>query len=382
MIYPNIPQNPNFSSGPCAKYKNWSLNKLSGALLGRSHRSKNGKVKLKKCIEETKSLLNLPSEYLLGILPGSNTGAFEIALWNFLGSRQVDILAWESFGYDWVNDITNQLKLSETRVFKAEYGQIPDFKKVNFKNDVIFTWNGTTSGVCLPDAHWIENHREGLTICDGTSAIFAVDIDWSKIDIFTFSWQKALGGEGAHGMIILSPRAIDHINKFTPSWPMPKLFNLKKNNKLNLGIFEGLTINTPSMLAVEDWLTIIDWANSNGGLDYLKLKTKENFEIINNFCAQKDWIDFLAIDKLYRSNTSVCLKIVDPWFNSLNEMAQKKYLDKFLLFLEDHNAAFDIKSYRTAPLGLRIWCGPTVEKDDLKLLTEWLSLSWREIYKK
>ncbi len=382
MKYPNIPQNPNFSSGPCAKYKNWSLNKLSSALLGRSHRSKNGKVKLKKCIEKTKSLLNLPSEYLLGILPGSNTGAFEIALWNFLGSRQVDILAWESFGYDWVNDITNQLKLSETRVFKAEYGQIPDFEKVNFKNDVIFTWNGTTSGVCLPDAHWIENHREGLTICDGTSAIFAVDIDWSKIDIFTFSWQKALGGEGAHGMIILSPRAIDHINKFTPSWPMPKLFNLKKNNKLNLGIFEGLTINTPSMLAVEDWLTIIDWANSNGGLDYLKLKTKENFEIINNFCAQKDWIDFLAIDQLYRSNTSVCLKIVDPWFNSLNEMAQKKYLDKFLLFLEDHNAAFDIKSYRTAPLGLRIWCGPTVEKDDLKLLTEWLSLSWKEIYKK
>ena len=216
MIYPNTPQNPNFSSGPCAKYKNWSLDKLSGALIGRSHRSKNGKKKLKICIEETKSLLNLPSEYLLGILPGSNTGAFEIALWNFLGSRKVDILAWESFGYDWVNDITNQLKLSETKVLKAEYGLIPDYKKVNFKNDVVFTWNGTTSGVCLPNAKWIENDREGLTICDGTSAIFAVNIDWQKIDIFTFSWQKALGGEGAHGMIILSPRAVDHINKFTP----------------------------------------------------------------------------------------------------------------------------------------------------------------------
>ena len=382
MIYPNIPQNPNFSSGPCAKYKNWSLDKLSGALIGRSHRSKNGKKKLKICIEDTKSLLNLPSDYLLGILPGSNTGAFEIALWNFLGSRQVDILAWESFGYDWVNDITNELKLSETNVLKAEYGLIPDYKKVNFKNDVVFTWNGTTSGVCLPNANWIENDREGLTICDGTSAIFAVDIDWQKIDIFTFSWQKALGGEGAHGMIVLSPRAVDHINKFTPSWPMPKLFNLKKNNKLNLGIFEGLTINTPSMLVVEDWLTIIDWANSNGGLEYLKLKTKGNFEIINKFCSQNDWIDFLAPNKLYRSNTSVCLKFIDPWFNSLNDKTQNQYLDKFLSFLEDHNAAFDIKSYRTAPLGLRIWCGPTVEKDDLKLLTEWLSLSWRGIYKK
>ena len=382
MIYPNIPQNPNFSSGPCAKYKNWSLDKLSGALIGRSHRSKYGKKKLKICIEETKSLLNLPGEYLLGILPGSNTGAFEIALWNFLGLRQVDILAWESFGYDWVNDITNQLKLSKTKVLKAEYGLIPDYKKVNFKNDVVFTWNGTTSGVCLPNANWIENDREGLTICDGTSAIFAVDIDWKKIDIFTFSWQKALGGEGAHGMIILSPRAVDHINKFTPSWPMPKLFNLKKNNKLNLGIFEGLTINTPSMLVVEDWLTIIDWANSNGGLEYLKLKTKENFEIINKFCSQNGWIDFLAPNKLFRSNTSVCLKFIDPWFTSLNEKSQNQYLDKFLSFLEDHNAAFDIKSYRTAPLGLRIWCGPTVEKDDLKLLTEWLSLSWREIYKK
>ena len=382
MIYPNIPQNPNFSSGPCAKYKNWSLDKLSGALIGRSHRSKNGKKKLKICIEDTKSLLNLPSNYLLGILPGSNTGAFEIALWNFLGSRQVDILAWESFGYDWVNDIINELKLSETNVLKAEYGLIPDYKKVNFKNDVVFTWNGTTSGVCLPNANWIENDREGLTICDGTSAIFAVDIDWQKIDIFTFSWQKALGGEGAHGMIVLSPRAVDHINKFTPSWPMPKLFNLKKNNKLNLGIFEGLTINTPSMLVVEDWLTIIDWANSNGGLEYLKLKTKGNFEIINKFCSQNDWIDFLAPNKLYRSNTSVCLKFIDPWFNSLNDKTQNQYLDKFLSFLEDHNAAFDIKSYRTAPLGLRIWCGPTVEKDDLKLLTEWLSLSWRGIYKK
>ncbi|MFL2813447.1 MAG: phosphoserine transaminase [Candidatus Puniceispirillales bacterium] len=382
MKYPNIPQNPNFSSGPCAKYKNWSLDKLSGALIGRSHRSKNGKKKLKICIEGTKSLLNLPSEYLLGILPGSNTGAFEIALWNFLGSRQVDILAWESFGHDWVNDITNQLKLSKTKVLKAEYGLIPDLKKVNFKNDVVFTWNGTTSGVCLPNANWIENNREGLTICDGTSAIFAVDIDWQKIDIFTFSWQKALGGEGAHGMIILSPRAVDHINKFTPLWPMPKLFNLKKNNKLNLGIFEGVTINTPSMLVVEDWLTIIDWANSNGGLEYLKLKTKENFQVINKFCNQNDWIDFLAPNKLFRSNTSVCLKFIDPWFNSLNEKTQNQYLDKFLSFLEDHNAAFDIKSYRTAPLGLRIWCGPTVEKDDLKLLTEWLSLSWRGIYKK
>ena len=382
MKLPISPLNPNFSSGPCAKHRDWSLDKIKLDTIGRSHRSTIGKNQLKLCIEETKKLLNLPKNYLLGILPGSDTGAFEIALWNVLGLRKIDILAWESFGYDWVNDITNELKLSDSRVFQAPYGNIPDFKQINFENDVVFTWNGTTSGVSLPNTSWIDPLREGLTICDATSAIFTIDIDWSKIDILTFSWQKALGGEGGHGMIVLSPRAVSHIDNYKPSWPIPKLFNLKKNNKINLGIFDGLTINTPSMIAVEEWLSIIEWARSNGGLNYLKSKTMENFEIIKNFCDQNDWIDFLAESESFRSKTSVCLKFIDPWFLSLNETEKIGYINKFLKILEDNNAAYDIKNYRTAPLGLRIWCGPTVEKDDLKLLSEWLSFGWEKIYKK
>ena len=382
MKLPILPLNPNFSSGPCAKHRDWSLDKIKLDTIGRSHRSTIGKNQLKLCIDETKKLLNLPKDYLLGILPGSDTGAFEIALWNVLGLRKIDILAWESFGYDWVNDITNELKLSDSRVFQAPYGNIPDFKQINFENDVVFTWNGTTSGVCLPNTSWIDPLREGLTICDATSAIFTIDIDWSKIDILTFSWQKALGGEGGHGMIVLSPRAVSHIDNYKPSWPIPKLFNLKKNNKINLGIFDGLTINTPSMIAVEEWLSIIEWARSNGGLHYLKSKTMENFEIIKNFCDQNDWIDFLAESESFRSKTSVCLKFIDPWFLSLNENEKIGYINKFLKILEDNNAAYDIKNYRTAPLGLRIWCGPTVEKDNLKLLSEWLSFGWEKIYKK
>ena len=382
MKLPILPLNPNFSSGPCAKHRDWSLDKIKLDTIGRSHRSTIGKNQLKLCIDETKKLLNLPKDYLLGILPGSDTGAFEIALWNVLGLRKIDILAWESFGYDWVNDITNELKLSDSRVFQAPYGNIPDFKQINFENDVVFTWNGTTSGVCLPNTSWIDPLREGLTICDATSAIFTIDIDWSKIDILTFSWQKALGGEGGHGMIVLSPRAVSHIDNYKPSWPIPKLFNLKKNNKINFGIFDGLTINTPSMIAVEEWLSIIEWARSNGGLNYLKSKTMENFEIIKNFCDQNDWIDFLAESESFRSKTSVCLKFIDPWFLSLNENEKIGYINKFLKILEDNNAAYDIKNYRTAPLGLRIWCGPTVEKDNLKLLSEWLSFGWEKIYKK
>ena len=382
MKLPILPLNPNFSSGPCAKHRDWSLDKIKLDTIGRSHRSTIGKNQLKLCIDETKKLLNLPKDYLLGILPGSDTGAFEIALWNVLGLRKIDILAWESFGYDWVNDITNELKLSDSRVFQAPYGNIPDFKQINFENDVVFTWNGTTSGVSLPNTSWIDPLREGLTICDATSAIFTIDIDWSKIDILTFSWQKALGGEGGHGMIVLSPRAVSHIDNYKPSWPIPKLFNLKKNNKINFGIFDGLTINTPSMIAVEEWLSIIEWARSNGGLHYLKSKTMENFEIIKNFCDQNDWIDFLAESESFRSKTSVCLKFIDPWFLSLNETEKIGYINKFLKILEDNNAAYDIKNYRTAPLGLRIWCGPTVEKDDLKLLSEWLRFGWEKIYKK
>ena len=377
-----LPLNPSFSSGPCPKYLGWSLNNIKLKTIGRSHRSKIGKNYLKHCIEETKNLLNLPNDYILGILPGSDTGAFEIALWNILGSRKVDILAWESFGYDWVNDITNELKILDTRIFRAPYGKISDLDQVNFNNDVVFTWNGTTSGVCLPDVNWIDPSREGLTICDATSAIFTVDIDWLKIDVLTFSWQKALGGEGGHGMIVLSPKAISHIDSYKPSWPIPKLFNLKKNNKLNLDIFDGLTINTPSMVAVEEWLSIMEWAKSNGGLKYLKSKTIENFQIIEDFCKKNNWIDFLAESESYRSKTSVCLKFIDPWFLSLEETKKIENVDKFLYILESNKAAYDIKHYRTAPLGLRIWCGPTVEKSDLKILTQWLSYVWEKICKK
>ena len=267
------PLNPSFSSGPTAKFKGWSLSELNNSLIGRSHRSSDGKLKLKKCIEETKQLLKLPDDFLLGILPGSNTGTFEIALWNSVGIKDIDVLVWDSFGNDWANDISKQLKLPNVNIIKEEYGSLPDLNKVNFQNDVVFTWNRTTSGVCLPNAVWIHYNREGLTICDATSAVFAYEIDWAKIDILTFSWQKALGGEGAHGMLVLSPNAIKRINEHEPEWPMPKLFNLKKDGKLNFDIFNGLTVNTPSLLLVEDWLVIICWSNSNGGMDFLLQKT-------------------------------------------------------------------------------------------------------------
>ena len=382
MNYPKIPNNPNFSSGPCSKFNGWSINNLGNSFLGRSHRSKEGKLRLQNAINETGELLKLPKDYILGIVPGSDTGALEIALWNILGQRGVDVLAWDSFGSDWVNDIVHQLSLSNTRVLKAEYGLIPNLKSVNFSNDVVFTWNGTTSGVCIPDADWIDKNREGLTICDATSAVFAMDINWKKIDVASFSWQKALGGEAAHGMLVLSPRAIKRINEHTPKWPVPKLFNLKKKGKLDLGIFEGLTINTPSMLVVEDWINIIKWANSKGGLNFLKKKTKENFNIVSKFCEKNNWIDFLAEDKLTRSSTSVCLKIIDPWFSSLNEFEQNEFVSKLIKDLEDRRVAFDIKSYRTAPLGLRIWCGPTIEQNDLICLMECLKYSWESLGKK
>ena len=382
MIEPIKPLNPSFSSGPTAKFKGWSLSELNNSLIGRSHRSSDGKLKLKKCIEETKQLLKLPNDFLLGILPGSNTGAFEIALWNSLGIKDIDVLVWDSFGNDWANDISEQLKLTNLNIIKEEYGSLPDLNKVNFQNDVVFTWNGTTSGVCLPNADWIPYNRQGLTICDATSAVFAYEIDWTKIDILTFSWQKALGGEGAHGMLVLSPKAVKRINNYEPKWPMPKLFNLKKDGKLNLQIFNGLTINTPSLLLVEDWLSIIKWAISNGGMDFLKQKTQENYEVFKKFCSENMWIDFLAENEIYRSKTSVCLKIIDPWFCSLEKNEQEKKMENLISYLEENNVAFDIKSYRTAPLGLRIWCGPTVEKLDLEYLTKWLQFGWESIYKK
>ena len=310
------PQNQYFSSGPCAKFSTWNANILSNALIGRSHRSKEGRIILKSVIQNTKRILQIPDDYILAIVPGSDTGAIEIALWNLLGPKGVDVLAWDSFGLDWVNDVVNQLKLLDVNVLESGYGKIPNLENVNFKRDVVFTWNGTTSGVCIPNVNWIDKMREGLTICDATSAVFAMDIDWDCVDVTTFSWQKALGGEAAHGMIILSPRAVKRINSFTPSWPIPKLFNLKKNGKLNQEIFEGLTINTPSMLAIEDWIAALKWVDKNGGLKVLQKKSVENFRIIRDFCIKNEWIDFLAIEESTRSTTSVCLKVIDNLLDS------------------------------------------------------------------
>ena len=373
------PSNPNFSSGPCSKNYLWKIQNLSNAFTGRSHRSKEGKNRLYKLIELTKEVLEIPNDYLLGIVPGSDTGAIEIALWNFLGERGVDVLAWDSFGLDWVDDIVKQLKLKDTNVFKADYGQLPDFKKINFLNDIIFTWNGTSSGVCIPDTDWIDDKRKGLTICDATSAVFAMDIDWKKIDVCTFSWQKALGGEAAHGVIILSPKAVNRINGFTPLWPIPKLFNLKKKGILNLGIFRGITINTPSMIAVEDCLDALKWAQNSGGLSGLITKSKNNLNEVRKFCRKNDWIDFLSAKQTTISRTSVCLKIVDTWFLDLDEKNKRYTIKRFCDFLSINKVAFDIEGYRSAPPGIRIWCGPTIETEDVKLLMPWLNKAWQNI---
>ena len=375
------PQNKYFSSGPCAKFSTWNTNILSNALIGRSHRSKEGKTILKSVIQNTKRVLQIPDDYILAIVPGSDTGAIEIALWNLLGPKGVDVLAWDSFGLDWVNDVVNQLRLSDVNVLESDYGGIPNLKNVSSKRDVVFTWNGTTSGVCIPNVNWIDKKREGLTICDATSAVFAMDIDWDCVDATTFSWQKALGGEAAHGMIVLSPRAVKRINSFTPSWPIPKLFNLKKNGKLNQEIFEGLTINTPSMLAIQDWTAALKWVDENGGLKVLQNKSVENFGIIKEFCRKNEWIDFLATEESTRSITSVCLKFIDSWFISLNEHDQRKKIKYFCKALEIEGVAFDIEGYRSAPPGIRIWCGPTIEPLDLRLLMPWLFWAWNETLK-
>ena len=370
------PANPCFSSGPCAKRPGWIPSVLKDASLGRSHRAKLGKAKLKLAIDLTREVLGVPGEYRIGITPGSDTGAVEMALWTLLGARGVDILAWESFGEGWVTDVVKQLKLEGVRTLNASYGELPSLAEVNFDNDVVFTWNGTTSGVRVPNGDWIAADRKGLTICDATSAAFAQALDWPKLDVVTFSWQKVLGGEAAHGVIILSSRAVERLETYTPPWPLPKLFRLTKGGKLTAAFFEGETINTPSMLCVEDYLDALDWAKSLGGLTALFARADANANVIANWVAETPWIDFLARAPETRSNTSVCLKVVDPAVTALPADAQAAFAKALASLLEKEKVAFDIGAYRDAPPGLRIWCGATVETADVEVLTRWLDYAF------
>jgi phosphoserine aminotransferase len=363
---------PHFSSGPCAKRPGWSLSALTDAPLGRSHRSKIGKAKLKRAIDLTREVLEVPADYRIGIVPGSDTGAVEMALWSLLGARAVTVLAWESFGEGWVSDIVKELKLKNTTVLKAPYGELPDLGKVDPGSDVVFTWNGTTSGVRVPNADWIAADRQGIVICDATSACFAQALDWRKLDVVTFSWQKALGGEAGHGMLILSPRAVERLETYTPPRPLPKVFRLTKGNKLNHGIFDGETINTPSMLCVEDYLDALGWAKSVGGLKALIARADANAKVIADWVAVTPWIEFLAKDPANRSNTSVCLKVVDPAVGRLPAEGQAAFVKGMAAALEKEGIAYDIDAYRDAPAGLRIWCGSTVERADVEALTLWL----------
>jgi len=366
------PVNPHFSSGPCAKRPGWSLQALTDAALGRSHRAKIGKAKLKRAIDLTREVLEVPAGYKIAIVPASDTGAVEMALWSLLGARLVTMLAWESFGEGWVGDVVKELKLKDVTTLKAPYGELPDLSKVDPASDVVFTWNGTTSGVRVPNADWIAADRKGLTICDATSAAFAQRLDFPKLDVVTFSWQKALGGEAAHGMLILSPRAVERLETHKPAWPMPKIFRLTKGGKLNAGIFEGETINTPSMLCVEDYLDTLQWAKSAGGLNGLIARADANSKVIANWVARTPWIAHLAKEPATRSNTSVCLNIVDPAVAALPAEGQWAFVKDLVAMLEKEGVAYDIATHRDAPPGLRIWCGATVERADLEVLTQWL----------
>jgi phosphoserine aminotransferase len=370
------PTVPHFSSGPCAKRPGWSLQNLTGAFLGRSHRAKAGKAKLKRAIELTREVLHVPADYRIGIVPASDTGAVEMALWSLLGPRPVTLLAWESFGEGWVNDVIKELKIKDVTTLKAAYGELPDLTKVDPGSDVVFTWNGTTSGVRVPNADWIAADRAGLTICDATSAAFAQPLEWGKLDVVTFSWQKALGGEAAHGMLILSPRAVARLESYTPPWPVPKIFRMTKGGKLIEGIFQGETINTPSMLCVEDYLDALEWAKSAGGLAALRARADGNAGVIAAWVGRTKWIDFLARDPAIRTNTSVCLKVVDPAVSRLAADAQAAFVKGIAAALEKEAVAYDIDAYRDAPPGLRIWCGSTVERADIEALTLWLDWAY------
>ena len=373
-----LPLNPRFSSGPCSKRPGWSPDALKGALTGRSHRSKEGKARLGLAIEKTRALLGLPDGYHVGIMPGSDTGAFEAAMWSLLGSRGVDVLAWEAFGKIWVVDILRELKIENARALEADYGVLPDLSAVDFSRDVVFTWNGTTAGVRVPNGDWIPDDREGLTLVDATSAIFAQPIDWAKTDVVTYSWQKVLGGEGAHGVLILSPRAVARLESTVPRWPLPKLFRLTKKGKLDAAIFEGETINTPSMLCVEDYLDALSWAESVGGLAGLMARADANARVLFDWIERTPWVENLARDRATWSNTGVCLKIVDPAITALSDAEQAAFAKRIVSRLEAEGAALDFGSYRDAPAGLRVWTGATVETADVEALTPWLDWAFAE----
>lgn len=376
------PSNPCFSSGPCAKRPGWDIGCLKDALVGRSHRSKPAKSRIDEVIKLSREILGVPQDYFIGIVPASDTGAVEMALWSLLGKRGVDVLAWESFGSGWVSDIVKQLKLDDVRVFEAEYGKLPNLSAVNFERDVVFTWNGTTSGVKVPDGKWISDDRQGLTICDATSAVYAMDVPWKKLDVITYSWQKVMGGEGAHGILVLSPRAVERLENYTPAWPMPKLFRMTKGGKFEKSIFEGSTINTPSMLCIEDALDGLKWAKKVGGLKALIKRSEDNLKAISEWVKGSGWADFLAEEKNTVSNTSICLKITDSWYSALSAEEQATFAKELVSLLEKEDVAYDIGAYRDAPAGLRIWGGATVENKDIKILLSWLDWAFSELKQK
>ncbi len=369
---------PHFASGPCAKRPGWSLQGLTDALLGRSHRSKAGRAKLKRVVDLTREILGVPHDYRIAIVPASDTGAVEMAMWSLLGARPVTMLAWESFGEGWLTDVVKHLRLKDVTLLQSAYGELPDLTRVDPATDVVFTWNGTTSGVRVPDARWIAADRQGLTICDATSAAFAQPLDWPKLDVVTFSWQKVLGGEAAHGMLVLSPRAVERLESYQPAWPLPKLFRMTKGGKLNQGIFEGETINTPSMLCVEDYLDTLKWAKSIGGLDALTARADANTKVIADWVARTSWVDFLAREPKTRSNTSVCLTVVDQAVVALPTDRQGAFAKALGAAVEKEGVAYDIAYYRDAPPGLRIWCGATVDASDVEALTPWLDWAFAQ----
>ncbi len=373
------PKNPCFSSGPCAKRPGWTLHALDGALLGRSHRAKPGRAKIDEVVERSRALLGIPKEYRVAIVPASDTGAIEMAMWSLLGQRGVDVLSWESFGEGWATDVAKQLKLADLRLTRAEYGALPDLAQVDTDRDVVFTWNGTTSGVCVPNGDWIKRDRQGLTLCDATSAAFAMELPWDKLDVATWSWQKALGGEAAHGMLVLSPRAVARLESYTPPWPLPKIFRLTSKGKFAEGIFKGETINTPSLLAIEDAIDGLKWAEAVGGRPALIARAKSNLAAVAAWVERTPWIDFLAKEPASRSWTSVCLKLVDDWFQRLAPEAQRAAVKRLEALVEGEGAGFDIAGHRDAPPGLRLWCGSTVERADVEALLPWLDWAYGEV---
>lgn len=373
------PSNPNFSSGPCAKRPGWTVNALADTPIGRSHRAKIGKAKLEEVITRTRAILGIPADYRIGIVPASDTGAVEMSLWSLLGSRGVDMMAWESFGEGWITDVVKQLKLTDVRSLKAPYGQIPDLSQVDCNRDVVFTWNGTTSGARVPNGDWIASDRQGLTICDATSAVFAYDLPWDKLDVTTWSWQKVMGGEGAHGMLVLSPRAVERLESYSPAWPLPKIFRLTSKGKLIEGIFKGETINTPSMIAVEDQLDSLKWAESIGGLKTLMERTSNNLKAVQTWLDDSDWAANLADDPQLRSSTSICLCIKAEFFTKLSDEDKSAAAKKIVSLLDKEQVAYDIGAYRDAPTGLRIWGGSTIELSNIQALLPWLDWAFAQV---